>query len=152
MNITTVRFLNSTITTSASLYQWDYGQILAIEGLELPATFEVHFCNEGDATATTQIGTDNQVTIPDTYLTTGKDIFAYIYLHTGESDGETEYKIKIPVRARQQPSDTPPTPEQQSAITEAIAALNAAVTECNAAVSHYPKIVYGYWTVWDAAK
>ena len=127
MNITTVRFLNTTVTTSQSLYQWDYGQELKIEGLELPATFEVHFCNENSTTTTTQIGTDNQVTIPDTYLTTGKGILAYIYLHTGESDGETEYKIKIPVRARQQPSDTPPTPEQQSAITEAIAALNAGV-------------------------
>ena len=144
MNNTTVHFLDSTIVVAPALWQWDYGQTLTIEGLDLPEPFEVHFCNYGNTVTTTQIGSNGVVAIPDAYLTSGMPVIAYIFLHTGESDGETEYKIAIPVRPRQQPSDAPPTPEQQSAITEAIAALNAAV-------SHYPKIVYGYWVVWDAA-
>lgn len=127
MNNTTVRFLNATITTAPPLWQWDYGQTLTIEGLELPASFEVHFCNENSTVTTTQIGSDGVVTIPDAYLTTGKAVLAYIYLHTGESDGETEFKVKIPVRQRQQPTHETPTPEQQSEIEEVIAALNAGV-------------------------
>ena len=47
----------------------------------------------------------------------------------GLTDGETEYVIKIPVRERPEPSDIEPTPEQQDTITEAIAALNVAVTQ-----------------------
>ena len=128
-NITTVTFTDSIVTSAEPLYAFDYGQILEIEGLELPATFEVHFCNPGDSGTTTQIGTNNQVEIPDTYLTNNKGVVAYIYLHTGANDGETEYQINIPVRKRPEPSDEPPTPAQQSAITEAIAALNAEVEE-----------------------
>ena len=53
---------------------------------------------------------------------------SYIYLHEGEDDGETEYKALIPVIGRPEPSDLEPTPVQQDAITQAIAALNTAVT------------------------
>ena len=126
-NITNVRFLVTNVAKTAPLYQYDYGQILNIEGLSLPSTFEVHFSNDGGATTTTAVGSENQVTIPDTYLTSGNDIIGYIYLHTGAEDGETVYVIKIPVKKRQRPSDTPPTPVQQSAIDTAIAALNAEV-------------------------
>lgn len=151
MNITKAVFANERTVVTEYLWAYDYGQILEIEGIELPAAFEVHFCNVGSAATTTQIGTNGRVAIPDTYLTSGADILAYIYLHTGATDGETEYKIQIPVRQRATPTHETPTPVQQSELEEAVAALNAAVTECNAAVSHYPKIVYGYWTVWDAA-
>lgn len=119
---------------TASLYQYDYGQILNIVGLELPFAFEVHFTNEGGTQTKTVIGRDGQVDIPDEYLLSGKNINAYLYLHTGENDGETEYKITIPVKARAKPSDTPPTPVQQDAITQAIAALNDAVEQTGADV------------------
>ena len=133
LNITKAAFGGLREVTTAPLWQWDYGQILQITGLDLPQAFEVHFSNSRKSGETiTQIGTDNQVTIPDMYLTSGADIYAFIFLHDGLTDGETEYVIKIPVRERPEPSDIAPTPEQQDAITEAIAALNTGVTQAGA--------------------
>lgn len=130
MNTTTVRFTNSqTAVAMTALWQYDYGQRLIIEGLDLPTAYEVHFCNAGDSTTKPQIGDADGVIIPDEYFLNGKDILAYIYLHTGLDDGETEYKITILVRTRQRPTDLEPTPVQQDAITQAIAALNNAVDE-----------------------
>jgi len=130
LNITKAAFGGLREVTTAPLWQYDYGQILQITGLDLPQAFEVHFSNSRKSGETvTQIGTDNQVTIPDMYLTSGADIFAFVFLHDGTDDGETEYVIKIPVRERPEPSDIEPTPVQQDVITEAIAALNSAVTQ-----------------------
>lgn len=130
MNTTTVRFTNGqTAVAMTRLWQYDYGQRLIIEGLDLPTAYEVHFCNAGDSETKPQIGDADGVIIPDEYLENPKDILAYIYLHTGLDDGETEYKITILVRGRQKPTDLEPTPVQQDAITQAIAALNNAVDE-----------------------
>ena len=135
LNVTKAAFGGLREVTTSPLWQYDYGQILKIDGLDLPQSFEVHFSNSRKSGETiTQIGTDNQVTIPDMYLTSGADIYAFIFLHDGLTDGETEYVIKIPVRERPEPSDIEPTPEQQDVITEAIAALNEAVTQTAADV------------------
>ena len=130
LNVTKAAFGGLREVTTAPLWQYDYGQILKITGLDLPQAFEVHFSNSRKSGETiTQIGTDSQVTIPDMYLTSGADVYCFIFLHDGTDDGETEYVIKIPVRERPEPSDIEPTPEQQDAITEAIAALNDAVEQ-----------------------
>lgn len=130
LNIVKASFGGLREVATAPLWQWDYGQILRITGLDLPQAFEVHFSNSRKSGETiTQIGTDSQVVIPDMYLTSGADIYCFIFLHDGLTDGETEYVIKIPVRERPEPSDIEPTPEQQDVITEAIAALNTAVTQ-----------------------
>lgn len=120
--------------------QYDYGQVLKIAGLDLPEAFEVHFANTGDTTTITQIAQNGVVEIPDQFFTSSKQINAYIFLHDGETDGETEYKITIGVLPRPAISDDEPTPEEQSAITQAIAALQSAVahtaqSETNAAAS-----------------
>ena len=120
--------------------QYDYGQVLRIAGLDLPEAFEVHFANTGDTTTITQIAQNGVVEIPDQFCTSSKQINAYIFLHDGETDGETEYKITIGVLPRPAISDEEPTPEEQSAITQAIAALQSAVahtaqSETNAAAS-----------------
>lgn len=109
-------------------YQYDYGQILKIEGLELPTAYEVHFSNMATGgSSITAVGGEDGVAIPDDVLKKGSDVYAFIFLHTGEDDGETVYKIKIPVIARPSITDETPTPTQQSAIDEAIIALNSAV-------------------------
>lgn len=77
-------------STTRPLYQWDYGQRLILLGYELPETYEVHFSNTEDGTATIQIGDSTGVDIPDAYLTTGSDVWAWLYLHTGSADGETK--------------------------------------------------------------
>lgn len=135
MNKTLAVFRSGQTVTVATtpLYQYDYGQILEIVGLELPASFDVDFCNVCSSSTKTVVGTGNQVPIPSEFLKTGQPILAYIFLHTGESDGETEYKIKISVIPRPDRSDEEPTPEEQSKIDQALAALNAGVAASQAA-------------------
>ena len=117
------------IAYSAPLSQYDYGQKLVFEGVELPFSYEVHFGNSEHGETITQIGNSTGVSIPDELLQTGRPIFIYIYLHSGQNDGETVYRGIIPVDKRPQPSDRTPTPVEQSEIDQTIAALNAAVEE-----------------------
>ena len=139
-NILTVHAAEPGVYRTRPLYRYDYGQILKITGLELPAAYEVHFGNRGSDTSVTAIGDADGVSIPDACLTSGEDIRAWLYLHTGESDGETECTFMIPVMERASITQETPTPVQQDVITQAIAALQAAeettgrdVTDANAA-------------------
>lgn len=160
MNITTVTFAEGTtyVTAKTNLWQWDYGQILRIQGLDLPEAYAVHFSNDPTrGNSSTEIGGPDGVQIPDAYLQTGKPVYAFIFLHTGEDDGETEYKITIYVNARPQPDGETPTPEQQSVIDQLIAALTAGVAkaedaaaQAEEAIGYMPKIVDGTWWVYDA--
>jgi hypothetical protein len=59
--------------------------------LELPAAYEVHFSNYEHGESTIVLATSNEVAIPDAYFINGKDIYVWVYLHTGANDGETEY-------------------------------------------------------------
>ena len=109
----------------------DYGQILEIHGLPLPPSFECHFSKNG-ATAYKSIGTTaNGIgTVPfvDEQTQSGGIITAYIYLHETADDGETEYRIIIPVESRPGVTPAEPTPVEQDVIAQAISALNNAVT------------------------
>ena len=116
-------------------YQYDYGMVLRFEGaVTLPSAFEVHFALEKHGEAITQIGDPEGVPVPDALFLAGKTIYAWAYLHSGEDDGYTEYMVQIPVIKRAQPSDEVPTPVQQSAIDQAIAALGVAVEQTAADV------------------
>ena len=103
-NIITANFSGGTSATTAPLWQWDYGQVLCITGIDLPAAFEVHFStNRAGGVSTVAVGADGQVTIPNVLLTIGKNLNAWIYLSDSEGEGETEYSILIPVKARPMP-------------------------------------------------
>lgn len=129
-NILIAQFTDYQFKRTRSLYQYDYGQILKFEGIDLPVAYEVHFStNNIGGSSITQIGDEDGVTIPDELLLSGKTIYAWVYLHAGENDGETMYAVTIPVTVRPMPSNDTPTPVQQDAITQAIAALNAAVEQ-----------------------
>ena len=134
LNIVTAYLGKGKSTTTAERYQWDYGQVLRIEGINLPYSFQTHFSNQPMVgTAKTFIGTDDAVEIPDEYLITGKTIYAWIFLHDSETDGETVYTITIPVIPRPQPVDEEPTPVQQSEINQLINALNNGVERAETA-------------------
>lgn len=135
LNITTAAISSgcSAAFAAPSLFQWDQGQILKIEGVALPETYQVEFCCQGDAETLTMLGSGSGVQIPDSLLARGLPIFAYLVLHEGENDRETEYKITIYVQARAEPTDIEPDPGQQSLIDQTIAALNAA----SSSVSQY---------------
>ena len=102
----------STYTTASGLWQYDYGQILRIQGLALPTAVEIHFSTqEKGGESVTRVGTtrDNvtDVVIPDSMLENGDTtadykIYAFIYLIDSES-GQTEYKISMSVKSRPRP-------------------------------------------------
>lgn len=134
-NVVRAQFYSGRIAQTESIHQWDYGQILQFVGLDLPASYAVHFSNSSiGGESKTQIGGPDGVSIPDEYLTTGLPVNAWIFLHAGEDDGETVYSVKIPVIRRPKPTDEEPTPQEQSVIDQAITALNAGVEHVNEAL------------------
>jgi hypothetical protein len=134
-NIVKASFVFGKTATTRSLHQWDYGQVLQFERLDLPAAYTVHFANQPmSGNAKTQVGGPDGVTIPDEYLTTGLPVYAWVFLHTGADDGETVYSVTIPITKRPQPTEDEPTPVQQGVIDQAIAALNEGVEAAEGAV------------------
>ena len=121
--------IRSPMTTVAARHQYDYGQALSITGITLPDVFEAHFATVDGTQTMTMLGHDGVVEVPDELFQVAKSIVCYIYLHDEATDGRTVYTIKIPVKERPKPSDVEPTPVQQDIITQAIAALNDAVTQ-----------------------
>lgn len=124
-NVTQAVFGSAARVVTSRLWQYDYGQILKITGLTLPAYVEVHFANEPrSGEAVTVLGTPEATPIPDSLLQTGKNVYAWLYLHDAATDGETEYMITIPVKRRPARDGGDPTPEQQDALAAAVTALN----------------------------
>lgn len=95
-----------------TLDQYDYGQILRIQGLKLPKTVEVHFSTqETGGTSITRVGVTKDgvtdVLIPDSVLENGDttqnySIFAFVYV-TDATSGKTEYRARLEVKARSKP-------------------------------------------------
>lgn len=113
--ITAIFNPDSSMANAYGLWQWDYGQILRIQGLHLPSMVEIHFSlQETGGTAVMRVGVTKDgvtdVVIPDSMLqndgtTSDYDIFAFIYL-TDATSGQTEYKIKLKVKSRPEPEVT----------------------------------------------
>lgn len=110
-------------------YQFDVKQILVISGVDLPEYYEVDFCNEGDSTTVTMVGTSSGVQIPDAFLATGKYVKAYIVVQ-GEDEGavETRYEITLPVNRRPERTDIQPTPAEQQQIDTLVELLQQAAS------------------------
>ena len=172
LNVTTAVIGNGCqrATASPSLVQWDRGQILKITGVDLPVAYNVEFCCQGDQTTTPMLGGADGVEIPNLLLQRGLPIIAYLVLHEGQDDRETEYWITIYVKQRAMPPSVTPDPEQADIIDQLVAALDEGVERAEAAmdaaeeaqgkaedaqeaaeaaVEHYPKIEDGYWYVWQ---
>lgn len=127
-NILRIAFKGKKSIESKPLYQYDYGQKIKFIDLQLPNSYEVHFSNRKKGTSVTQLGDINGVTIPDIYLQTGLPIYAWIFLHSGQDDGETEYMVTIPVIQRAEPTNDKPPAQYESIIGQTIQALNEAVS------------------------
>ena len=119
----------------SGLWQYNYGQVLRIQGLDLPAAVEIHFSLQskgGDSVTRVGVTRDSvtDVVIPDSMLEnngTNADysIYAFIYM-TNETSGETVYKLCMRVRSRPKP-EAFDTPEDAELFRDAIAAVNEAV-------------------------
>ena len=126
--IVTAIFKDSTHTKVSDVWQYDYGQILRIQGLNLPTAVEVDFAVAGSSESIARIGTTKDgvtdVVIPDSLIETGNNLVAYIYLRDSAS-GNTEYQIDMLVTKRAKP-EAYDTPEDKELFGQAIEAVNAA--------------------------
>lgn len=99
----------STYTNVRELWQYDYGQILRIQNMNLPPCVEVHFSlTEKDGESIPRIGVTKDgvtdVTIPDSILENGDttsnyNIYVFVYL-TDENSGKTVHRITLLVKSR----------------------------------------------------
>ena len=126
--ITAIFNPDSAMANACGLWQWDYGQILRIQGLHLPSAVEVHFSlQETGGTSVSRVGITKDgvtdVVIPDSMLqndgaASDYDIFAFVYL-TDDTSGQTEYKIKLRVKSRPEP-EAPSGGEEPDIFHEAV--------------------------------
>lgn len=126
-----VDFKDENYKRVTGLWQWDYGQVLRIQGLNLPKAVEIHFSlQESGGEAKKRVGfTKDGVTdvvIPDSLLENEEAIddynaYAFVYL-TDDASGQTEYKICMPVKARPKP-EAFDKPEDEEIFREAITAV-----------------------------
>ena len=135
------------------VFQYDYGLVLIIGGIVLPPGYEVHFSNKKHGVAKKAEITQEGVMIPDEYLRSGEDVFAWVYIRDGNDDGYTVYSIQIPVIGRSVEEGDNITPVQHNIIDEAIAAMELAVIQTEENVRHYPIVGENYdWMVYDAVE
>lgn len=123
------------------LWQWDYGQVLRIQGLNLPNAVEIHFSLQksgGEAKKRVGFTKDGvtDVVIPESMLENEEslgnyDIFAFIYL-ADDTSGQTEYKICMPVKARPKP-EAFDKPEDGEIFREAITAVRESAERAESA-------------------
>ncbi len=126
-----VDFKDENYKRVTGLWQWDYGQVLRIQGLNLPKAVEIHFSlQESGGEAKKRVGfTKDGVTdvvIPESMLENEEslgnyNIYAFIYL-ADDTNGQTEYKICMPVKARPKP-EAFDKPEDEEIFREAITAV-----------------------------
>lgn len=112
--------------------QWNYGEVLRIQGLNLPKAVEIHFSLEKTAgQAIPRIGTTKDgvtdVVIPDSLLENEgelQDYFVYVWIYlTDATSGRTEHSLSIKVKARSKP-EIPGGDDNADPFREAIKAVN----------------------------
>lgn len=118
-------FGSGVFSKTLNVFQWDSDDRLVFAGINLPETYEVHFANSLTGEAKKAFGTSEGVKIPPEYFIPGTEIYAWLWVVTNDG-GYTKYQVKIPVHKRAQPSNITPTPAQQDALDQAIAAINEA--------------------------
>ena len=127
MDITYVKAVFGSLrkTRTQPVYRDDHDLILQLVGVKgLPVHFQAHFANSEYGTAVVMMGSDGEVSIPNTLLATGLPIYCWILVEQGIS-GAVRYSVQIPVRQKARPDGTIP-PEQADIISQAISALNDA--------------------------
>lgn len=119
-------------TAQTLVWEYDQTQYLQIEGLELPYSCSVDFCNVGDSSTITMPCVQGKAEIPDDFFETGKNIKAYVVL-TDDLSVQTRYEIVIPVIKRPTRTDIQPTPAEQQQIDALLQALSDGVDAADAA-------------------
>lgn len=98
------------VPTAYGLWQYDYGQFLELQGLNIQNGTSIHFSQDGRTIE--GIIRSSRVEIPDYFLQFPENISVYIYVE-GEDFGETVAKAILHIRSRDRPPDYI-TPDQPS--------------------------------------
>lgn len=133
-----------------TIFQYDNGMILRVDGVNLPDAFRVDFANDITGDSKSVIGENSEVKIPYEYFVPGSNIHCWI-VATGEDYSTTIYHVQVPVDLRAKPTTTEPTEQETTVIDQTLAALNHAVEKSEENVTHYPRINDdNIWEIWDA--
>lgn len=142
----------NTYTSCSGLWQYDYGQVLRIQGLNLPTAVEIHFSlQEKGGETVARIGTSRDgvtdVVIPDSFLENEDadmdyKIYAFVYLTDAEF-GHTEYKIAMSVKSRPKP-EAFDKPEDAELFREAIKEVNTSAETAQAAAKEAESWAHGH--------
>ena len=129
---------NSNFAIAPGLWQWDYGQILQVSGTGITENIEIHFSLSGaggEAEVLIAVYNDDtdtlNVHIPGHFLVETSSIdyrlYAFIYANNG-TDGETIYKIILPIKARPKPINYDDTADDafNATLAEAVQQVNDA--------------------------
>ena len=145
-------FTNSDHCTVRGLWQWDYGQKLRIQGLQLPTAVEVQFSLQktgGETESRIGVTSDGITTvpIPDKMLENEgatQDYYAYAFIYlTDETSGKTVKMIIMEVQARSKP-EAFDTPEDAELFREAIAAVNESADRAESAKTDAESWAHGH--------
>lgn len=128
-NIIEYELLDRIAGEEGFIWQYDRGQKLKFKNIELPFSYEVHFANKSSGASLKVLGDSSGVVIPYDVTKTGKPVYLWLYVTTGENEAQTVYGNTVSVRMRAEIATESPTPEQQGAIEQAISALNSGVEE-----------------------
>ena len=140
MNIKVIFPLGATRLSVNGLHQWDYGRKIEIHADDLPAQVEVHFACDGMEEAVVRscavIDGVAEAAVPDQCLEQTTPVTAWVY-EVGETCGETVKTIILPIIPRAKPQPNATIPEDVSdKYTEAVAAMNELVAECEKTVQN----------------
>lgn len=125
-------------TDGKPFWQWNYGTVLQIHGLNLPAATEIHFKHEKiDGDAVIRIGTAadkiTTVAFPEAFLELDGLVTTYVYVSDTQS-GQTEYKISTRITARAKP-EAWERPEDVEIWRQTVEAVNAAADRAETAAT-----------------
>ena len=96
------KFNGGSVASAYGLMQWDYGQMLRIDGADVPDGAEVNYY-QGLLSSVDYI-TNSMSRIPDRMLQNAAEITAYVYIRSPDA-GETILTIKLRVEARPRPDN-----------------------------------------------
>lgn len=128
------------VAKTKPLWQYDSGQIIRVSGITLPATYKAEFSNSTRGNAVPTVQTTDEITVPAQFLQSGNPVYIWLVV-VDENSRTTEYAIMAPVTPRSQPTDDTPTPEEQSEIDQAIAALNTGVETVQGIADAIPETI-----------
>lgn len=125
MSNTITAYFKGRVGVCESVYQYDTGMVLVLDGIDLGEAFVAYFDVSGAEDAIPAIGQEDRVAIPNSCLTTSGNVTVHIPINEGENDSEVEYVVTFRVIGRARPVDDV-TSADQSVIAQAIALVRTA--------------------------